>query len=112
MQRSSPDLASDSKQLLLPLEAPAIEAIRELFLPEEEDKPADIIKIIQTCLEDIVKSNPKHAIKTLLQLISVSEYIKLHAHYKISKACKQPCLKASIAVARWIGKGPYFACQI
>jgi len=51
-------------------------------------------------------------IKSLSLLISVSKYIKLHACYKTSKVCKQPCLKASIVVAHWMGKGPYFACQI
>ena len=44
--------------------------------------------------------------------ISVSEYIKLRACYKTSKACKQPCLRASMAITCRMGKGPYFACQI
>ena len=70
------------------------------------------MKIIQTCLKDVEKNNSKHAIKMLSQLIAVSEYIKLRARYKTFKACKQPCLKASIAIARRMGKGPYFARQI
>src|SRR6202789_1755148 len=68
--------------------------------------------IIQTCLRDVHRQNSRHAIKALSILISVSEYVKLHAHYRTSKACKQPCLKASIAIARRMGKGPYFARQI
>src|SRR5712671_4218368 len=70
------------------------------------------MKIIQTCLKDVQKHNSKHAIKALSLLISMSEYIKLHAQYKIFKACKQPCLKASTAITHKMGKGPYFACQI
>jgi hypothetical protein len=45
-------------------------------------------------------------------LIAVSKYIKLRARYKTSKACKQPCLKASMAIACRMGKGPYFARRI
>jgi hypothetical protein len=111
-QRSTPDITRDSEQPSLPLEAPDIEAARELFLPEEEDEPADIMEIIQTCLKDVQKHNSKHAIKALTLLIAVSEYIKLRTCYNTSKACKQPCLKASIAIARRMGKGPYFARQI
>ena len=112
MQRTTPDVTRDSEQPLLPLEAPDIEATQELFLLEEDNKPADIMEIIQACLKDIQKHNSKHAIKALSMLIAVFEYIKLHACYNTSKACKQPCLKASIAIVCQMGKGPYFARQI
>ena len=48
----------------------------------------------------------------LSQLIAVSEYVKLRARYQKNKACKRPCLNASIAIANRMGRGPYFACQI
>jgi hypothetical protein len=51
-------------------------------------------------------------IKMLIQLTAVSEYVKLHTVYKSGKVCKQPCLKASIAIAHRMGRGLYFACQI
>jgi hypothetical protein len=112
--RTAPDITRDSEQPSLPLEAPAIEATRELFVPEEDNTPAesDIKKIIHTCIKDVERHNSKYAIKTLSLLIAVSEYIKLRARYKNSNACKQPCLKASIAIAHRMGKGPYFARQI
>lgn len=75
-QRNAPDITRNSEQPSLPLEAPAIEAVRELFRPEE-DEPADIAKIIQICLKDVGNHNSKHAIKSLSLLIAVSEYIKL-----------------------------------
>jgi hypothetical protein len=115
VRRSAPDITRDSEQPSLPLEQPTIEATRELFLPEDDDsEPVDIMEIIQSCLKDLKKynSNSKHAIKSLSQLIAVSEYTKLRARYNTSKACKQPCLKASMAIARRMGKGPYFARQI
>ncbi len=91
---------------------PAIKATQELFRQEEGNEPADIIKIIKTCLKDVEKHNSKHAIKKLSILIAISEYVQLRARYNKSKACKQPCLKASIAIAHRMGKGPYFAHQI
>ncbi len=113
VQRSTPGITRDSEQPSLPLEAPAIEATRELFQQDDDDdEPADITKIIKICLKDLEKHNSKHAIKSLSLLVAVSEYIKLRARYKTSRTCKQPCLKASTAIAHRMGKGPYFARQI
>jgi hypothetical protein len=111
---TDPDLTQDSERQSLPLQEPAIEAARALFTPEEEDPlgPPDIMEIILSCLKEVKKSRTKYAIKTLSQLIAVSEYVKLRARYQKHNACKRPCLNASIAVARRMGKGPYFARQI
>jgi hypothetical protein len=71
--------------------------------------------IILSCIKDVKKSkqlNHMHMIKMLTQLTAVSEYVKLRTVYKLGKACKQPCLKASIAIACQMGRGLYFACQI
>jgi hypothetical protein len=111
-ERSAPDITRDSEQPSLPSDAPVIEAAQELFLQKEDEEPMDINKIIHNCLKDIGKHDSKHAIKSLSLLVSVSEYIKLRARYKTSKVCKKPCLKASIAIAHRMGKGPYFARQI
>jgi hypothetical protein len=80
-QRTTPDITRDSEQPSHSLDVPAIEAAQVLFLPEEDNDPADIMEIIQTCLKDVKKHNSKHTIKSLSQLIAVSEYIKLRAHY-------------------------------
>jgi len=52
-----------------------------LFTPEEDDRlrPLDIMEIILSCLKEVKKSHTKYAIKTLSQLIAVSEYVKHHA---------------------------------
>jgi hypothetical protein len=68
--------------------------------------------IIQSCLKDIKRSNTRYAIKSLTQLTAVSKYVKLRARYQKHKACKRPCLSASMAIAHRMGKGPYFARQI
>ncbi len=70
------------------------------------------MKIIKSCLKDAKKCKTRRAVKIITQLVAVSEYIKLCARYKKHKVCKQSNLNASIAIASWMGKGSYFACQI
>jgi hypothetical protein len=105
-------MTEDLEQPSLLPEAAAIEAAREVFAPEEDTVPPDIMKIINSCLKDVRRDKSKQAMKSLTLLISVTKYTKLRAHYRARKVCKQPCLKASIAIARRMGKGPYFARQI
>jgi len=76
------------------------------------DGTGDLSKIIQSYLGDVKWHKNVHVIKMLSQLIAVSEYVKLCICYKLHKVCKQPCLKASIAIAHWMSKGPYFTCKI
>ena len=73
------------------------------------------MEIIHSCLKEIkplMQHNYGRAMKMLTQLIAVSKYVALHTDYKSGKKCKQPCLKASISIARQMGKGIYFARQI
>jgi len=111
---TDPEATWESEQQSLPLQEPAIESTCMLFTPEEvEDNGAiDIKEIIGSCLKDAKRNNTRYAIKSLSQLIAVSEYVDLRARYKETTACKRPCLSASIAIARRMGKGPYFARQI
>lgn len=111
---NEPEVTVDSEQHSLPLQGPAIESARNLFTPEEvdNDEVDDLEKIIGSCLKDAKGQNTRYAIKSLSHLIAVSEYVKLRARYRNTKACKRPCLSASIAIARRMGKGPYFARQI
>ncbi len=78
---TDPDLTQDLEWQTLPLQGPAIEAAHTLFTPEEDDRlrPLDIMEIILSCLKEVKKSHTKYAIKTLSQLIAVSEYVKHHA---------------------------------
>jgi hypothetical protein len=102
----------NSEEPLLPSDTPAIEAARIMFASEEISGNTDITKVIQYCLKDVKRHTNVRAIKMLSQLVAVSEYVKLRMRYKLHKVCKQPCLKASIAIAHRMGKGPYFARQI
>ena len=102
----------DSEQQSLLLKEPAVEAAQTLFASEEHNQSKDISEIIKSCLKDIKKCNNKRSIKMLSQLSAVSAYIKLHVQYQKHNACKWPCLSASLAIARQMGKGPYFARQI
>jgi hypothetical protein len=86
----------DLEATLLPSDAPEIEATHILLLEDSEiDGSTDIEEIIQSCLKEVKlfkQHNHKHAIKMLMQLTAVSEYMELCAQYKSSKACKRPCL--------------------
>jgi hypothetical protein len=95
---------------------PEIEAARELFVNDgtegselDSNSSASIEEIVAACLKDIKKLKTPHSIKMVTQLTAVAEYVKVRCKYVI---CKRPCLNASLAVARRMGKGPYFACQI
>ena len=119
MKTANQELTEGSEQQSLPLQRPDIEAAQALFVLEEDNDvsdsdadPKDIMNIIHSRIKEAKKCTTKHAIKMLCQLIAVSEYIKLQACYQKLKACKQPCLHASLAIARRMGKGPYMAHQI
>ena len=102
---------------MLSSDAPEIEDACQLFALEDLviDQSRDIMDIILSCIKDVKKLkqlNHTCIIKMLTQLTAVSKYVKLCTVYKLGKACKQPCLKASIAIACQMGRGLYFAHQI
>ena len=109
-----PEAIQDLEQQSLPSQGPAIESTCTLFTPEEmeDNKASNLEEIVASCLKEAKRNNTAYAIKSLSHLIAVSEYVKLRARYRNTKASKRPCLSASIAIAHRMGKGPYFACQI
>jgi hypothetical protein len=112
-ESTHPELTQDSESQMLPLDENVTEATR-LFLTGENNNSEsdDISGIIQSCLKAAKKCDPSCAIKTISKLTAISEYVKLRVWYRTHNACKQPCLSASITIARHMGKGPYFARQI
>ncbi|EIN06656.1 hypothetical protein PUNSTDRAFT_72602 [Punctularia strigosozonata HHB-11173 SS5] len=50
--------------------------------------------------------------KTLVDLTAVTEYVKLRERYRAHPKCKRPCLQASLAIAKSMGKKPHFARRI
>jgi hypothetical protein len=110
----NPDATQDSELQSLPTQESIIESTSSLFIPEEvkDNETIDIKAIITSCLKDAKQNNTRYSIKSLSQLVAVSEYIDLCACYKAKNGCKRPCLSASMAIARRMGKGPYFARQI
>jgi hypothetical protein len=112
---TDPEVAQDLEQQSLLLQGPTIKSMCVLFTPEEVEDNDDldmnnIMNIIGSCLKIAKKGSTTYVIKLLSQLMAVSEYVKLHPCYQKTKACKRPCLSASIAIACQMGKGPYFAC--
>ena len=98
---------------------PEIEATRELFVNNgikgselDGNSSTSIEEIVAARLKDIKKLKTPRAIKMVTQLTAVAEYVKLRHRYVSNAKCKRPCLNASLAVARHMGKGPHFARQV
>jgi len=95
--------------------AAEINAAREWLNIDDDDSPQsskDILEIIKTCLKAVKKLKTGRTIKMMTQLVAITEYVKLRARYQTQAKCSKPCLSASIAIARRMGKGGYFARQI
>lgn len=81
----------------------------------------DIFKIADACLRTVKNLRTKKSLKMITQLTAVTQYVKLREQYRHHPKCKTPCLSASLAIARRMGKGKKgtgareggrFACQI
>lgn len=72
----------------------------------------DIEDIIRACLKVVKKIHTPHAFKVFTQLTAVTQFVKLCEHYHQNPQCKCPGLNASLAIAQWVGKDQYHACQI
>ena len=89
-----------------------------LQLFDDDDKasgsPSDIFDIIRLWLKEVQKFCTPRAFKAFMDLTAVIQYVKLHEHYKCNNHFSQPCLSASLAIARCCGKekGTYLARQI
>ena len=95
--------------------AAEINAAHEWLDIDDDDSPQsskDILEIIKTCLKAVKKLKTGRTIKMMTQLVAITEYVKLRARYQTQAKCSKPCLSASIAIARRMGKGGYFARQI
>jgi hypothetical protein len=101
-----------------PAEGPEVTAAREWL---EEDKTTDLDRLpgardvpatIRACLKDVKRLKTTHSIKAFTRLTAVAEYLKLRDKYRRHPKCTRPCLNASLAIARRMGKGVYFARQI
>src|SRR5258705_3724853 len=97
-------------------EAPEISAARELMDNDEDETAPDIFQIIKSCLKDIKKIDTPatRRIKMVMHLAAVTQYVQLRDRFRRNPNCKRPCLNASLAIARCMGKahGVYFARQI
>jgi hypothetical protein len=76
----------------------------------EEDELEDILTIVTLLLKEVSKLKTSCIVKAVMSLSAVMHYVKLQAQYQEHPTCKQPAMKASLATARSMGKGPYFMC--
>ena len=96
----------------------SIEA-REILaeIEDEDNENLDIFGIVHAQLTEIKKLkniSAHRCIKITMHLIAVVQYVRLREQYRRHGRCKAPSLKASLAIARRMGKpnGVYFARQI
>jgi len=92
-----------------------VEAAHEWLDIEDDDSPEaskDILEIVKSCLKGMKRLKMGRSIKMMTQLTAIAEYVKLRTRFRAHSTCKRPCLNASLAIARCMGKGIYFAHQI
>jgi hypothetical protein len=66
-----------------------------------------------TLVAGLIKDATKHkAFGALFKLHAVRNYLELHERYKLIPNIKNPTMRASLVVAKSVGKGPYLARQI
>ena len=99
MVTDSPDEIADTK-----LDVPEIAAARD-WLEGDHNETPDIFEIAKSCLQDVKKLKTPRSLKLITQLTAVIEYAKLRDQYQHHNKCKHPCLSASLAIARHMGKG-------
>ena len=98
------------------VDVPAVTDAHEWLEDSDEVGPSNIHDIIKSCLRDVKKIKTASSINMVTKLTAVAEYIKLQDRYWSNSKGSRPCLNASLAVARCMGKvkvnGKYFSCQI
>lgn len=78
---------------------------------DDEFEPARVP--IGTVVSGLIKDATKHkSFGALFKLHAVRNYLELHERYRLNPNVKNPAMRASLVVARSVGKGPYLARQI
>lgn len=78
---------------------------------DDEFEPASIS--IGTLVAGLIKDATKHkAFGALFKLHAVRNYLELYERYRRIPNIKNPAMRASLTVAKSVGKGPYLARQI
>ena len=112
MTTAMPNEVTDSEAM--PDDVPEVSAARD-WLEENGTNnlgAKNVLAIIRACLKGVKKLKTTRSIKVFTQLTAVAEYIKLRDNYRKHPKCTCPCLNASLAIARCMGKGAYFARRI
>ncbi|KAG0707298.1 hypothetical protein DFH29DRAFT_995100 [Suillus ampliporus] len=114
MTQHDPELHFCSEDSEYPPESAEIESAHEwLDVNDEENvEPHNTLLLVDACLKEAKKLRAPRLIKVITQLSAIAQYVKLRDRYLQHARMKHPCLSASLAIARRMGKGPYFARQI
>jgi hypothetical protein len=109
-----PEVVTGSKASLV--DVPAVIDACEWLEDNNEFGPSNIHDIIKLCLRHVKKLKTASSINAVTKLTAVAEYVKLQDRYRSNSKSSRPCLNASLAIARHMGKvkvnRKYFSCQI
>lgn len=93
-------------------------SVQQWFDKDEEvsGSSIDILDIIKLRLKEVKRFHTPCAFKAFMDLTAVMQYVKLRERYRRNVKCTQPCISASLAIARRCGKGDsngsYYARRI
>lgn len=93
-------------------------SVRQWFDEDEEvsGSSIDILDIIKLRLKEVKRFHTPRAFKAFTDLTAVMQYVKLRERYRRNVKCTQPCISASLTIARRCGKGDsngsYYARRI
>ncbi|KAG6846453.1 hypothetical protein H0H93_013882, partial [Arthromyces matolae] len=86
--------------------------IRELLDITVDDEIEDLRPKTEELVKRLLKEAKKHkSYSATFKLQAVNDYLALSAKFARTPAVKNPQTRASLAVAKGVGKGPYFARQ-
>ena len=72
---------------------------------EASRAPDNILDTIKLWIKEVKKFHTAYAFKAFTDLVAVIQYVEWQNCYGSNPKCTQPCLNASIAIARHCGKG-------
>jgi hypothetical protein len=83
------------------------------FLDMTADEDAPQLPPLGEVVKQLIDEANRHGSFTaLFKLQAVKAYLELHERYRLIPNIKNPVTRASLTVAKSVGKGPYFARQV
>ena len=108
------NLCNDPITAMIPMEAPGGEVLGNQWLDATDDEyHGELPPTVGTIVMNLIKDAKCHkSFAALFKLQAVKYYLELLLKYSQNAKINNPRTRASLAVAKSVGKGPYFARKI